>query len=252
MAAFYGRVEPQWDDDLPVAVVGGGQSLVGFDFERLRGHARVVAVKGCIFDLPWADCGAGADFPRLESWLGKLNAVTMPVYWGINEPQWKQKNPPKPPCITFVRQEYGNDLSVDPSFTYRGGTSGFHALNVAVLKGMSRPRDIFLFGFDYRSGSGQYHHNEQHYNEERPQSVVQWKTWAQGYAGTLLKLKALNMRVFNASPESTITCFEKMTPDEAVQHILRLGPEGGSGLRGGPALGAAAPVHSNSDPGPSS
>lgn len=218
---LYGCVDDQWQDNKPIAIIAGGQSLIGFDFEQLRGHAHVVAVKGCIFDIPWADCGAGADFPRLMTWLDKLMAVTMPVYWGIDAVQWQQKNPSKrPPCLIFIDQKLGNDISVDPSFTYRGGTSGFHALNVGILKGMSAPRDIYLFGYDYRSSSGTFHHNEQHYNiEKRDQPENMWKTWSQGYRGILTKLKTLNMRVFNASPISTIECFEKMAPDEALQRI---------------------------------
>lgn len=228
--SVYGQIGPPWFGDKPIAIVGGGQSLIDFDLEKLRGHAHVIAVKGCIFDLPWADCGAGADFPRLLSWLDKMATVTMPVYWGIEEKQWLQKPLVKPGCVTFLRQEYGNDLSLDPSFTYRGGTSGFHALNVGVLKcsalqDFSRRRHIFLFGYDYRSsGAGSFHHNEQHYSSRRDQPDNMWVTWSQGYRSTLQKLKTLNIGVVNASPDSAIECFEKATPNDALESIYRLGP----------------------------
>ena len=56
---MYGKIgKPFWDDK-PVAVVAGGPSLVDFDFEQLRG-AHVLAVKGSMFDIPWADAGFGS------------------------------------------------------------------------------------------------------------------------------------------------------------------------------------------------
>ena len=43
----------------------GGPSLIDFDFEQLRG-ATILAVKGSIFNIPWADAGFGMDMVRSQ------------------------------------------------------------------------------------------------------------------------------------------------------------------------------------------
>ena len=55
---MYGKINKPFWDDKPVAVIGGGPSLLDLNYEELRG-AHVLAVRTSIFDIPWADAAFG-------------------------------------------------------------------------------------------------------------------------------------------------------------------------------------------------
>ena len=141
----YGKISKPYWDDKPVAIVGGGPSLVGFDFERLRG-AHVLAVKGSIFDIPWADAGFGLDMPRYHEWRDKLANVQSRVYWAVPEDQLQKTGAPPSKNVTFLKRLPGENLSDDPSEIYGGGTSGFGAVQICLHK---HAKTIVLFGYDY-------------------------------------------------------------------------------------------------------
>lgn len=248
-----GEVGPPWFDEMPVAVIGGGMSLKGFDLNRLRGLCHVIAVKSSIFELPWADCGVGIDFPRLREWCHALEAVTMPVYWAVMPHLWqdaqrREQKLKKPNCMTFLDKQDGFRISTDPKVMYVGGTSGFAGLALAVLKRAKR-FPIYLFGFDYGGNAGGYHWAPQHYRHKRIQEQTYWDNWARSYSLVASTLKAMDIKVINASPESKITCFEKVTIECAVESLARLHAERGRRLRGGEIERAASPNGPSSHPG---
>lgn len=218
--SIFGQVGPPWLDTKPIAIVAGGRSLAGFDLEQLRDVAHVVAVKGMIFDLPWADIGVGSDFPRLIEWLDKLKSVSMPLYWLMVEQLWNKEKREKPENLTFIKFEYGSDVSSDPTFIYRGGTSGFGALGISILKqNKNHRKPIYLFGFDYKGDHKNFHLNDEHYVKPREQNDAQWVSWSRCYDATKGKFKLLGVTVVNASPDSLIAAYEKVTPDEALRRI---------------------------------
>jgi len=213
---MHGKVSEPWWDDRPVAIVAGGPSLRGFDFERLRG-AHVLAIKGSIFDIPWADAGFGLDMPRFEDWRDKLAAVPMRVYWACPEDYKKQIAPPE--NVTLIRRLPGEGVSTDPRRIFTGGTSGFGALQIALLK---RAKRIVLFGYDY---NGDYHpsrdfrHNDRHYERRRTQNRKNWEAWAKYF--DLFKPCLKDVEIINTKP-SAITTFEKMSIDDAIVHLHRV------------------------------
>ena len=130
---FSSITDPWWDDK-PVAIVGGGHSLQGFDLNKLRDF-HILATKGTIFDLPWADAGFGLDRPRYEEWEAKLAQVGFPVYWAMPEDQGERLGPTKPGNVLFIKRTIIVDaLSSDPSQVSGGGTSGFGALGITVTR----------------------------------------------------------------------------------------------------------------------
>lgn len=228
-----GEVGPPWFDQMPVAIIGGGRSTVGFDFNRLRGLAHVIAVKSAIFEFPWADCGIGSDFPRLISWLGKFDPVAMPVYWPVTPHLWAESvkaGRKKPACMTLLEKRDGFRISTDPKMIYAGGTSGYAGIGLAILKRAKFP--VFLFGFDYHAPAGGYHRSEEHYQIKRLQEPTYWANWARSYNMAAKLITDLGVKVINASPESKITCFDKVTIEGAVEHLARLGRARASSLCG--------------------
>jgi hypothetical protein len=211
----YGKINKPFWDDKPVAVVGGGPSLVGFDFEQLRG-AHVLAVKGSIFDIPWADAGFGLDMPRYKEWRDKLAHVQSRVYWAVPEDQLERTGPPPSKNITFLKRLDGQNLSDDPGEIYGGGTSGFGAMQICIHK---RAKQIVLFGFDYEGAFDApvgFRHNDRHYEKRRAQDQYNWQAWATHFSIYTPYLNKHGISVANACPSSAIACFQKVTLQDGV------------------------------------
>src|SRR5262245_7981326 len=213
--AIYGRItKPYWDDK-PVAVVAGGPSLLNFDFEQLRG-AYVLAVKGSIFDMPWADAGFGLDMPRYNEWRERLAGMPGRIYWAVPEDQLQRTGPPPSRNITFLKRLVGESLSDNPGEIYGGGTSGFGALQICIHK---RAQKIVLFGFDYDGNydaSAGFRHNDRHYGFRREQSAINWEMWATHFNVYVPYFNQHKIAVANACPTSAVRCFQKVTLEDGV------------------------------------
>ena len=208
--------------DRPVIIVGGGPSLKNFPYNCLNGLGYVLAVKSAIFDIPFADAGFGLDRPRFREWWARLGNAGFPVYWAIDDGVPSRINHPIPSNVRLLRRERGTFLHKGPDTVCNGGTSGFGALNLAYIL---KPSAIFLFGFDYTRVDGEWHANESHYIAKRHQNPIRWKQWAKSYDTAAGQLKDAGIPVFNASPDSTVEAFPKVTHDEAIEHLDRLRSE---------------------------
>lgn len=197
-----------------VAIVGGGPSLKGFDFARLKGRARVLAVNASIFDLPWADHGFTIDRRAARNWWPRLvTEVTMPLTFAVPDPWLVNFASPPRPGMSFIKRVQGEAFTAWPHLVSAGGTSGFGALHYAFLRGAKR---IVLLGFDYAPSNGHWHHNEQHYHFAQRQIEADWARWAKAFDGAAGVLKAHGVEVLNASPRSAITAFEKISLQEVL------------------------------------
>lgn len=219
---FYGEVKGPWWDDRPVVIVAGGPSLRGFDWEQLRGF-HVLAVKGSIFDIPWADAGFGLDMPRFEEWREKLAQVSMTVYWAVPVEQAIITSRPSQ-NMTFLKRINADGVSSDPTLVFSGGTSGFGALQIALLK---RAKRIMLVGYDYNPSVTGIHahnqramvpfrHNDQHYRKRRAQNFQNWKKWAGNFALFRPYCERWGIEIINACENSGITTFPRIPLDAAV------------------------------------
>jgi hypothetical protein len=177
----------------------------------------VLAVKGSIFDIPWADAGFGLDMPRYMEWRNKLAGVQSRVYWAVPEDQLTKTGPPPSKNVTFLKRLDGENLSDNPGEIYGGGTSGFGAIQICLHK---KAKQIVLFGFDYDgmfdAVSG-FRHNDQHYERRRAQNFANWEAWAKHFSVYVPYLKEHGIHIVNACPQSAITCFHKATLEDGVQ-----------------------------------
>jgi hypothetical protein len=210
---MYGKVTKPFWDDKPVAVVGGGPSMLDFNYEKLRG-AHVLAVKGAIFDIPWADAGFGLDMPRYEIWRDKLANVQSRVYWAVPEDQLERTGPPPSKNITFLKRLDGPQMSDDPGAIYGGGTSGFGSMQICMHK---RAKLIVLFGFDYDGMShAQDNDGGPQAEKRRAKSAANWAAWAEQFSAYVPHLNAQGIHVVNACPSSAIRCFQKVALQDGV------------------------------------
>jgi hypothetical protein len=202
----YGKITKPFWDDKPVAIVGGGPSMVGFDFERLRG-AHVLAIKNLINTMPWADACFGQGM-----WLDRLENLQSRIYWALPEDQ--MAGAPQAKNITFLRRLDGQDVSSDPSVIYSGGTSGFGAMQICMHK---RAKRVVLFGFDY---DGTYENgSDKKPEKKRVQAAENWGKWARHFAVYVPHLNRLGISVVNACPTSSISCFQKVTLEDGVEML---------------------------------
>jgi hypothetical protein len=216
---FFKSVEPPWWDDKPVAIIGNGKSILGFDLNRLRGRFYVLAVKGAMFNIPWADAGFGLDTPRYLEWCGMLNTIRYPVYWAAQKVEHFGPGP-HAPCVRFIRRIDTSDISDDASAIFSGGSSGFGALNVAHLKHAKR---VMLLGYDYDADTRGFA-DLRAYIETRSQDENRWRTWGKAFDQVKRRFETQGTQIINASPKSRIPTFPKMTIDEAMEEVFKPWP----------------------------
>jgi hypothetical protein len=199
---MYGRINKPFWDDKPVAVIGGGSSLIDFDFEKLRG-AHVLAVKNAIFDIPWADAGFGLAYCR-----DKLATVQSRIYWAVRE---DEPEPPPSKHITYLKRLPGQQVSDDPGVIYGSGPSEYGAMQICIHK---RAKQIVLFGFDYDGTS--HMPNGVGQEKKRAQLAANWAAWAENFRVYVPHLTKHGISVYNACPSSAIRCFQKVALQDAV------------------------------------
>lgn len=205
--------QPHWSRK-PVAIVGGGPSLRGFDFNRLRDKFTVLAVNASMFDIDFADAGFSLDRRAIREWWPRLRGLRFPQFYAIPDQRIHGVTSPPTQWMYFLRRRQGTEFTPDANMISAGGTSGFGALHLAYLKGA---RKIVLFGFDYGAGRNQvWHHNEDHYNFRQEQDNELWAQWARNFDHPAALLRQRGIEVINASEVSAITAFPKCSIDEAL------------------------------------
>lgn len=199
--ASYGVVSTPWWDDKPLAIVGGGPSLAGFDFNRLLGRYRVLAVNEALLHLPYPP---DAVFSLDNNWArhrcAEMTCFRGEKFLAVQEDYW----PYIDQSAVMLRRLRRYGLSVDQGSVHICGTSGYGALNLAYLK---RARDIVLLGFDM-AGSGHWH------PEPGWGGEIALEPWAAAFDDAAAQLSAEGVRVVNASPRSKILSFPRVSLEE--------------------------------------
>ena len=172
-----------------VFIVGGGPSLKGFDFTRLRDR-RCIAINAAGADVPWADVlfFKSPDWPGctelIESWRGL--AVTVSA----------ERLPPN------VRR-----VAIDRATIPRARTSGQYAVSLAI---MMRAKTVVLLGFDWNRQGGNYH--PRYGKPGIAYRNVPPAVWG-GYAA---RASRAGCEVLNATPDSAITEFPSVSLSDVL------------------------------------
>lgn len=210
-------------------LIGGGPSLIGFDFERLRGE-HVIAVNKSFLSTPWAEIMFAMDnnlyrwimtgalgldikeaferFAGLRVWLDLGNYAFGPgVHYvrGLKAPFW-------PTTI-----EHG---------LFSGTNSGYGALMLAACL---RASPIYLLGYDL-SHAGKITHHHGGYPGRQTQN--QLDRFSKHFAELAPHLVASGVDVVNLNPQSRLRSFRFQRPEEV------LGAQNGIPGAAGAAAGA--------------
>ena len=172
-----------------VFIVGGGPSLRGFDFSRLRGM-RVFAINAAGYDVPFAELLIfdGHGFYRkhsdlIDGWSG--SAVT--------------RAPPsrliKSDRVQFVGATERPDFG--PGLVKSGPSTGHLAVGLAVQR---LAQSVVLLGFDCANDEAGRSHYHDRYNGDGDRFLETWGGWNAA-------ARRAGVDVVNASPCSALTEF---------------------------------------------
>lgn len=210
-----------WWDDRPLAIVGCGPSLKGFDFNRLNDPRwRVVAVNQAIWDLPFADALFSLDRPHINENALAWSPLPQEKLFAV-EPEYG-------PCAvipgaTYLLRSRFDGYSNDPSVIQSGANSGFGATQLAFHKRGPRrhPWHWVLFGFDYTAKFGDHYNPERYPNHSEGHNARYWINYGDNFLGCRKQLADRNILVMNASPITTVRAFDKCSVDEGVELLIK-------------------------------
>lgn len=117
--------------------------------------------------------------------------------------------------INVIRSEHGHGVAhPGADFIYTGFNSGFQALNLAVVWGAKR---VVLLGFDMGVSNGRNHWHEDYSGGElRNAAPDVYNGFRNAFVKCAPKFAELGVEVINASRETTLKCFPRMTIQEAL------------------------------------
>jgi hypothetical protein len=217
-----------------VTVVGGGWSAANVAIDKLPG--RVIAVNDSALHLPRWDVAVSMDRVWAENRLQRVVRIAwdhvdlQPVLEGrptIVPKLWIRTNALQnlkklAATVTAFKcdhetDDFATERERDGVALLNGRSSGACALNLAWHM---RPARLFLVGFDMnRSPCG-----DPYWYPPYPWSTpggstsnTKYRDWAKGFAVAREFFDAIDCRVFNVSPCSSIKAFPKITPADFLR-----------------------------------
>lgn len=191
----YGRVTERHD---AIAVVCCGASLKSFDWALLRGKT-VIAVNGAYrfcrpdYFFTLDPTGETAGYLGEAQHLCKAYCAYREIVPGYDRVTWLRTLRGDGWQTTYM------GLSADPG-AIANGNSGHGAYNMALLMGAKR---VALLGLD---GSGR------HFFDDAERAFAH-------LPALFAASRVDGVEVLNGSPESTIECFPRVAPEEAVRWL---------------------------------
>jgi len=191
------------------AIIASGPSAKRANITALRDQLRVIAIKENIELFAKADVLYGCD----AAWW--RNANGMPKYGGLKVSATGRIATRFPDIrIVQVADPSGDRLIFSPPGTVgSGGNSGFQALNLAVQFGARR---VLLIGFDMTDHYGVHWYGRASGNGRSNPAEWNFKRWRAAFDTASVQLKTAGVQVLNASDLSVLTCFPKVTVEQAL------------------------------------
>lgn len=191
-----------------VYLIGGGPSLIGFPFEKLCGRT-VLAVNDAMLSLSWATAVFSVDRQWASKRQDALRQFEGEVYLAM------PSDVADIPGAVYLERDYGDGLSLEWPRVRMGGTSGYGAVNLAVLKG---GKQLVLLGYDYS-----YRQGQSHWFPTYPWFQSGNERYMRGWAGKFLTmtdtLKRIRVQVVTAGEGSRITAFPKVPLTTVLQEL---------------------------------
>jgi len=191
--------------------IASGPSLTKDDVVLTRGF-HTIAINDNYRLAPWADVLYACDLKWWDKYHKDVKAS------GFAGEKWAWENnrenveKVKAHGLQTVSIEGQAGLSKEKFKVYSGGNSGYQAINLAYHFGA---RKIILLGYDMQETDGNKHWFGSHPKELG--DPVSWDTW-QSYFNVLAEaLEKEGVEVINCSRETGLTCFPRMTIEQALK-----------------------------------
>ena len=181
--------------------IASGPSLTQEDVDFCKGKGAVYAVNDVYKIAPWSDVFYAADY----SWWEVHNSNFLGRKFTVSDKAAQEFG------LSLIPGKSTIDWSESPDFIATGGNSGFQAMNLAAIHGAKK---IILLGFDY----GYKSDTPKHFFGEHPAKINRgsdYREWLDRINKASLKIK---IPVLNCSKQSAITCFPKMSLEDALAY----------------------------------
>jgi hypothetical protein len=111
-------------------------------------------------------------------------------------------------------EKYASHMVLEPVGTVGGGgNSGFQALNLAVQFGA---RKVVLVGFDMTDRGGVHWYGRNRWSGANNPDQSNFRRWIAAFEKAAPVLAGIGVEVINASRDSALNCFPKMSLEEAL------------------------------------
>ena len=197
------KIEPIWLGET-VFIIGGGPSLQDFNWTGLYGK-KTIAINKSLLSFPQANVLYWTD-SRVYSWMkADIDNFKGPKYTIRDNPSYIGD-------IKILRKGNKFGLEEAKDTLSHGNNSGYAAINLAYHLGAKR---IILLGYDMGNDGKRGHHHDGYPvpvtgdNIYRDQFIPGFKILAD-----LLKTKGIE--VYNASPNSLLNTWPKITLEKAL------------------------------------
>ncbi len=211
--------ENEWKDER-CFIVGGGPSLNGFDFSKLKDKGRIIAVNKSFYDVPFADVLIGMDtsfFRWADS--GKLAKPPLGEKYRKAYREFKGHKIFIASRPTMIKNVHIIDrtkrMGLSKKFEdgiYTGNNSGVGALAFACIMGCN---PIYLLGIDGKHKAKSHYHEGYPY---RPQTSKTAKSFISHFQALGQEIKKAGIRVYNCSPISAVNTFPKRDIKEILNN----------------------------------
>lgn len=197
------RVEPIWVGET-VYVIGGGPSLIGFNWNSLIGK-RTIAINKAIVSYPNADALYWTD-SRVYGWykqdIDKFRGLKYTI----------RHHATYPADVKVLRKSNKFGLEEAKDALCHGNNSGYAAINLAYLLGAKK---IVLLGYDMHNEGTKSHYHEGYPVPATGDNIYR-DQFIPGFQILADLLRQKKVEVYNASPKSSLTVWPRISLDQAL------------------------------------
>jgi len=198
----YTKIEPIWQGQT-VYLIGGGPSLKGFEWNRLKGK-KTIAINKALKFYPNADAVYWTD-GRVYSWLEKEINNFKGLKYTIRAKSYATK-------VNLLRRGKKFGLEKATNSIAHGNNSGYAAINLAIHLGAKR---IILLGYDMgQTNQGSHFHDG--YPVNATSAKIYKEQFIPGFDLLKKELAGKDIQIFNACPTSNLKTFPIITIEEAL------------------------------------
>jgi hypothetical protein len=191
-------------------IIASGPSLTKADVEYCKGKAFTIVINNNYEMAPWADILYACD-PHWWGWHKdkvsgfKGRKITQNKNWNEHHVEIHG--------LEVLKSEPEPGLSTDPDVLHTGSNGGYQAINLAYHLGFKR---IILLGYDMQATNGKKHWHPDHPNQVAPD----FPRILPNYNSIASHAKKLGLEIINCTRETALTCFPRMTIEQALSSAL--------------------------------